>query len=240
MPGRRREILGRLGLVAAAAACLLLAMLGRNWGLAGLLLAAAVLALAWWLFETRTVSPRELSLVATLGTVAALVRVPFAALPGVQPTTFLVITCGLVFGPAAGFMVGSTAALVSNFFLGQGPWTPFQMLAWGLAGATAGWLTQLWPNPSRVGLAAFGLAWGYLFGWLMNLWFWAAFLPAAGIRGLAAACVASLPFDTAHALTNLGLFWIAGPRMLRLLGRFRNRLRIRYLGSYSGGPPVAP
>jgi energy-coupling factor transport system substrate-specific component len=228
VPGRQGGILSRLGLPAAAAALLLLAFLSRDWGLAGLLLAAAVLALAWWFFEARTVSPRELSLVATLGTVAALARVPFAALPGVQPTTFLVITAGLVFGPAAGFMVGSTAALVSNFFLGQGPWTPFQMLAWGLAGATAGWLPHLRPNPGRAGLAAFGLAWGYLFGWLMNLWFWAAFLPAAGIKGFAAACAASLPFDTAHALTILGLLLLAGRRVVRILGRFRDRMRIQY------------
>jgi energy-coupling factor transport system substrate-specific component len=62
----------------------------------------------------------------------------------------------------------------------------------------------------------------------MNLWFWAAFLPEAGIRGLAAACVASLPFDTAHALTNLGLLLLAGPRVVCILGRFRDRMRIQY------------
>jgi energy-coupling factor transport system substrate-specific component len=202
-----------------------------DWGLAGFLLATAAPVLAGWIWEARALSAGELSLAATLGTLAALSRVPFAALPSVQPTTFLVICAGLVFGPSTGFMVGSTAALVSNFFLGHGPWTPFQMLAWGLAGASAGWLARLQPNPSRTGLAVFGLAWGYVFGLLMNLWFWAAFLPATGLSGFLAASAASFPFDTAHALSNLGLFLIAGPRVLRHLCRFRNRLRISY------GPP---
>jgi hypothetical protein len=68
-------------------------------------------------------------------------RIPFAALPGVQPTSFLVMVSGLVFGPQAGFMIGAMAALASNFFLGQGPWTPWQMLGWGLMGMSAAGLT---------------------------------------------------------------------------------------------------
>jgi energy-coupling factor transport system substrate-specific component len=201
-----------------------LALLKRDWGLLSLALAGAILAFAYWCFEKSAASSREVSVVAVLGTVAALARVPFAALPGVQPTTFMVILAGFVFGPLAGFMAGSTAALVSNFFLGQGPWTPWQMLAWGLSGATAGWLRTLRPQAGPTDLAGLGLAWGYLYGWIMNFWFWAAFLNPPSFKAFLAACAASFAFDTAHALTNLGLFLLLGQRVIRILERFRKRL----------------
>ena len=79
-------------------------------------------------------------LVATLAAVAAAGRVLFAAVPGVQPVTVIVVAAGAALGARAGFATGALAALASNFFLGQGPWTPWQMLGWGacgLAGARA-------------------------------------------------------------------------------------------------------
>lgn len=227
MPESRGRILTGSALILLAAGLPALALLKKDWGLLSLTLAGVALALAYWGFEKSAASSREVSLVATLGALAAAARVPFAALPGVQPTTFIVITAGFVFGPLAGFMVGSTAALVSNFFLGHGPWTPWQMLAWGLAGATAGCLRIRQPGLKRAGLAAFGLAWGYLYGWLMNLWFWAAFISPPRLTTFLAACAASFAFDTGHALTNLGLFLLLGPRVLRTMERFRNNLRFR-------------
>ena len=65
---------------------------------------------------------------------AALGRVAFAALPNVKPTTDIVLISGYVLGGAPGFMVGAIAALASNLFFGQGPWTPWQMVAWGGVG----------------------------------------------------------------------------------------------------------
>src|SRR5690242_6933421 len=80
-------------------------------------------------FERRKIEGRELVLLAVLAAVAAVSRIPFASLPSVQPTTFVVILSGMVFGSESGFVVGAVAALVSNLFLGQGPWTLWQMLA---------------------------------------------------------------------------------------------------------------
>ena len=89
-------------------------------------------------FESAAMGAKEIALVAMLGTISAAVRIPFAAIPNVQPCTFIIICSGYIFGPLAGFMVGAVTALVSNLFLGQGPWTPYQMLAWGLAGSLCG------------------------------------------------------------------------------------------------------
>lgn len=89
-------------------------------------------------FEMRHLSGRELVLLAVLAAIAAVSRVPFGPLPNIQPTTFVVIVSALVFGAESGFVIGAVAALVSNIFLGQGPWTPWQMYAWGLIGLLSG------------------------------------------------------------------------------------------------------
>ena len=65
-------------------------------------------------------------------------RVLFAFIPNVQPVTTMTACAGVALGPRAGAAVGGIAALVSNGFLGQGPWTPWQMLGWGLVGVLGG------------------------------------------------------------------------------------------------------
>lgn len=91
-------------------------------------------------FERKAFVSREIVLVAVLAAIAAVSRVPFSILPSVQPTSFVIIVSAIVFGSEAGFMIGATAAIVSNIFLGQGPWTPWQMFSWGMIGFIAGLL----------------------------------------------------------------------------------------------------
>src|SRR5437588_813238 len=87
---------------------------------------------AW--YERKRPDARIVALVATLAAFAALGRIAFAALPNVKPTTDIVLISGYALGAGPGFVVGALAALVSNFFFGQGPWTPWQMAGWGLTG----------------------------------------------------------------------------------------------------------
>ncbi|WP_225352043.1 hypothetical protein [Secundilactobacillus similis] len=77
----------------------------------------------YWHFETRRSEAREIVFIAVLATMAALGRVAMAPFPDVKPTSFIVIMTALTLGKESGFIVGSTAAIVSNLFLGQGPWT---------------------------------------------------------------------------------------------------------------------
>ncbi len=114
-----------------------------HWGLLSLAFAGLTVLAMFLEFGERAASSRDISLTAMLGAVSAVVRVPFAALPGLQPSTFIVAVSGYVFGPVSGFMVGALTALISNLFLGMGPWTLYQMLAWGLVGvffSALGWL----------------------------------------------------------------------------------------------------
>jgi energy-coupling factor transport system substrate-specific component len=195
----------------------------QNWGLMSIVLVALTIVAFFFEFETKATGSKEIALIGILGTVSAVVRIPFAAIPSVQPCTYLIICSGYVFGPLAGFMVGAITALVSNFFLGQGPWTIYQMFAWGLSGVSASYLRRL--NPGRRGLISFGIAWGYLFGAIMNLWFWAAFVYPLTPRTFLISLLNSLWFDTAHAVANAIFLGLWGKKTISILERFRKRFQ---------------
>ncbi|MBE0466536.1 MAG: ECF transporter S component [Candidatus Desulforudis sp.] len=216
-------------MTAALVAVALLAAAGErlNWGVFAALLVVGLLLAGFVLVERRRSSTRELALVATLAALTAAARLPFAGLPGFQPTTFLTIVSGVAFGPWAGFSVGATAGALSNFFLGQGPWTPWQMLGWGLAGASAGALRRILSIRLPFVLAGFGLVWGYLFGWLVNLWVWTSAFHPLSLESFLAVQVLSFGFDTAHALGNAVFCLFFGREALKILGRFREKLAVR-------------
>src|ERR687896_1298797 len=105
-----------------------------TWQLASFVLLAAALAVGFAWYERSRPSARVLALVAALAALAVVGRIAFAPIPNVKPTTDIALFAGYALGPVPGFAVGALAALASNFFFGQGPWTPWQMLGWGLAG----------------------------------------------------------------------------------------------------------
>ena len=191
-------------------------------GLATLLAAVAVLVAGFAWLEGGTVSARDLTLVATLGGLAAAGRVLFAAVPGVQPVTVITAAAGVALGPRRGFAVGALAAIASNFFLGQGPHTPWQMLAWGGCGLLGGLLRPLLRR--RLAFAAFTVVLGLAFGTVMDVWLWLAFYPHTE-TALAARLAAGLPFNVAHAIGNVILALVAGPELRRVLERFERRSR---------------
>lgn len=201
-------------------------MVDSSWSLASLGLVTAALAWGFIWYERRGSSTREIALVATLAALAGLSRIPFAAFPSVQPTTFLVLISGFVFGPGPGFITGSMAAFASNMLLGQGPWTPWQMAAWGLAGICGGLLGRK-NRPFRKPLMVFvALGWGFLFGWILNTWHWLAFIYPLNLNSFLVTQLSGIWADTMHALAN-GLFMLlAGKELIRLLDRFKSRLRV--------------
>ena len=96
-------------------------------------------------------------------------------------------------------MTGAMTALTSNMLLGQGPWTVWQMSAWGMMGLSSGLLQRLLKRHGLL-LSLYGCVWGFLFGWFMNLWTVSGgFFGPFSLRAVVAACAASLPLDLAHA-----------------------------------------
>ncbi|MED4883171.1 MULTISPECIES: ECF transporter S component [Bacillus] len=174
-------------------------------------------------FERRKAAGRELVLLAVLGAIAAVSRVPFAPLPSVQPTTFVVIVTGLAFGPESGFVVGALAALVSNMFLGQGPWTPWQMYAWGMIGLTAGLMRRTRLMKNTVGRCAYGFVVGILFGWGMNLMYVVSVMNHITWPQIVAYYSASFPFDLAHGLSNVFFLALFAKSWIKVLQRFQKK-----------------
>jgi len=209
-------------LVGVAAGLLAAALVVQDGALATALGAGAlvVAGVAW--FELRTDSTRELAVIATLAAAAAAGRVLFAAVPGVQPVTVIAIVAGAALGARAGVATGALAAFVSNFFLGQGIWTPQQMLGWGACGAAGALLAPVLRN--RWILAAVAAVLGFGFSVSMDVWLWYGFAPHTA-AALAAIVGRGLWFDAAHAAGNVVLALAAGPELRRLLDRYGARLR---------------
>lgn len=211
----RRLLVIAVGLLAAA-------LVVQDGALATLLGAAALVAagVAW--FESGTDSTRDLAVVATLGAAAAAGRVLFAAVPGVQPVTVIAVVAGASLGLRAGVATGALAAFVSNLFLGQGIWTPQQMLGWAACGAVGAMLAPA--IRGRVPLAAVCAVLGLLFSASMDLWLWYGFFPHTW-ASLLAVLGRGLWFDASHAIGNVVLALAIGPELRRMLDRYGTRLR---------------
>ena len=146
----------------------------------------------------------------------------FSALPGVQPVTVVAVVAGVALGLRAGVATGAIAAFVSNLFLGQGIWTPQQMLGWAACGAVGALLAPVLRTGSRSPPSASCSA--SLFSASMDLWLWYGFFP----HTWAVADRRARPgrwFDLSHAIGNVVLVLAIGPELRRMLDRYRSRLR---------------
>jgi energy-coupling factor transport system substrate-specific component len=196
-----------------------------SWQLATYAILVAVLAGGFAWYERSRPSARLLGLVAALAALAAAGRVALTPIPNVTPTTDLTLLSGYALGGAPGFVVGALAALVSNFWLGQGPWTPWQMAAWGLAGIAGALLARATGRRlGRLGLAlACGVA-GLLYGALLDLSVMVTYGGEQSLDRYLALSARGIPFNVAHALGNAAFAFAAGPALVAVLARFRDRL----------------
>lgn len=201
-----------------------------TWELAALIVLGAALVAGFTWYERTHPTSRMLALVATLAALAALGRIAFAPLPNVKPTTDIVLIAGFALGAAPGFVVGAVAALASNLVFGQGPWTPWQMVAWGLCGVFGALLGRM--TGRRLGRVPLALACGgagLMFGAIMDASIWVTY--GAGGQTLAqygAIAATSLPFNVAHAAGNVAFCLAFGPVLVRALTRYRDRLDVRW------------
>ncbi len=179
-------------------------------------------------YEERITGSKEVATISILGAFSAASRIPFAAIPSVQPCTFIILVSGYVFGPMAGFMVGAETALLSNFFLGQGPWTPWQMLAWGLAGIL-GWAFRRVAAGKRYEHFFFlllGVATAYIYGIIMNLSYWLLYMTTHTWESFIYVETLSFWFDTLHAAGNVIFIDIFAHRFIKILEDYRTRFGI--------------
>ena len=112
---------------------------GRSYYITGTLIIIELLIPFFMAFEGRKPQARELVVIAVMCAIAIAARVAIP-IPNFKAIFAVIMLAGIAFGPEAGFMVGAIAALGSNFFYGQGPYTPWQMFAYGAGGMLAGFL----------------------------------------------------------------------------------------------------
>ena len=207
-----------------------------SWELVSFLILGAVLLAGFAWYERSRPPSQVVALVAALAALAIAGRIAFAAFPNVKPTTDIVIFAGYALGGAPGFAVGALAALVSNLWFGQGPWTPWQMAGWGLCGILGAALALGGRNVGRLGLAATcGFA-GIAYGALLNFSLMATYGGDLSLERFGVLEARAIPFDLAHAAGNVALALVAGPALVRMLSRFRERFE---WGRGEGGEPAA-
>ena len=153
-------------------------------------------------FEKGRTRTKNLVVLATMVTLSVIGRSVFAFLPNFKPVTAIVVITGIYLGAENGFLCGALSALISNFIFGQGPWTPFQMLAWGLIGLFAALLSRPL-GKSRIALCAYGVFSAAFYSLLLDvfavLWQDGIFNPARYL----ALTVASIPVMLAYAAANV-------------------------------------
>jgi energy-coupling factor transport system substrate-specific component len=207
-----------------------------SWPLASFTIIAGALTLGWLAYERARPSARMIAIVATLAALAALGRDAFVALPDVKPITAMTLVVGYALGPLAGFTVGAVGMLASNILLGQGPYTPWQMVAWGLVGvfgAIFGRLTRR--RASRLSLALACAASALAAKELMNVYTWTIGGAYTG-PALLARVLEGLPYDVTDTVASFLFGFAFAPELARLLARTRARMEV----TWTAAPARAP
>jgi energy-coupling factor transport system substrate-specific component len=201
-------------------------------------LLALVLAGGFTWYERSRPPARLVALVAALAALAVAGRLVFTPIPNVVATTDIVLITGFAVGAAPGFAVGALAAAVSNLWLGQGPWTPWEMAGWGLVGvggAALGAITRR--RLGRFGLAlACGIA-GFAYGALLDFSVMVGYGGEQSLDRYLAISARGVPFNVAHAAGNVVLALAAGPALVRMISRYRERFEFRW--RTAGAAPLA-
>jgi Prenyltransferase and squalene oxidase repeat len=205
-----------------------------TWQAGAFTILAVALAGGFAWYERTRPDARIVALVATLAAFAALGRVAFAALPNVKPTTDIVLVSGYALGGAPGFMVGALAGFSSNFFFGQGPWTPWQMAGWAATGLIGAGLARVVGRQLGRWLLALvcGLV-GFAFTAFQDVGDWITYSDHT-LAQLGVYVGKGVGFDFVHAIGCVVFALAFGPALARSIGRFRLRIDVSWL------PPVVP
>ena len=197
---------------------------------AGVLLVLALTLIGGFFWFERSRPPAQIvALVGALAAISVAGRIALSPIPNVVPSTDIVLIAGYALGGAPGFAVGALTGLISNFWLGQGPWTPWQMAGWGMTGLLGAWLaTATGRRVGRFGLAAVCALAGLAYGALLDLSLMVTYGGEQSLDRFLALSGRGLPFNVAHAAGNAALALVAGPAMVRMLTRYRRRFEFAW------------
>ncbi len=170
-------------------------------------------------FEQKTTGSRRMVIVAVMTALCIVGRF----IPFFKPVTAITIITAVYLGSEAGFLTGALAAFLSNFYFGQGPWTPFQMLAWGLIGLIAGYLSKPLKK-HRWLLLFFGVFTGICYSFTMDIWTVIWYDGSFRLELYFSALIAAIPHTVVYALSDfIFLFLLSKP-----IGEKLERIKIKY------------
>ena len=177
-------------------------------------------------FEDRKPKVRDIVTLAVMCALAVTGRTAFFMLPNFTPVMAIVIIAGVAFGCEGGFITGAMTMFVSNFIMGQGPWTPWQMFAMGLVGFLAGLFfagsSVRTRNMTKLGLCIFGaLICIVVYGGIMNPASVIMWQPNVNFSMIMASYVTGFPFDLAQATSTVIALWLVARPFLEKLDRVR-------------------
>jgi len=185
-----------------------------------------LMGISFLTFEIRTKDSKTLANVAMLSSLSAASRIFFAPLAQITPSDWITFSVGFCFGPSAGFVVGALTILISNFVLGHGVWTIFQMFALGLIGIIGGVIgkfTQKWKVKTYSLLLA---ACAFLYDYITNIWF-LLFLPyPKTLEWYLIICIMGFKFDMMHAIGNFLFMYVFSENTFHILERYRKQVNI--------------
>jgi uncharacterized membrane protein len=174
-------------------------------------------------FEKKNHSSSKLVVLAVLIALSVAGRFIFSFIPHFKPVTAMVVITGIYFGYESGFICGAFTALISNFMFGQGPWTPFQMFAWGIIGLIAGLMSKFLVN-HMWGLLVYGALSGVLFSFLMDIWTTLWWDGTFNFSRFLANIISALPVTGIYALSNV-IFLLV---LIKPLGKKLDRIKTKY------------
>ena len=177
-------------------------------------------------FEKRKPQAREILIISVLSAIAVAGRGAFFMIPQFKPVVAIVIISGVCFGAESGFLVGAMTGFVSNFFFGQGPWTPWQMFCFGIIGFLAGILYKkgILKN-NKLSLCVFaGVSTFFIYGGIINIWSLLMFTSDITIEAVIAIYTSAIPFDLIHSIASVVFIYVLSDFMIEKL----ERIKIKY------------
>ncbi len=192
-----------------------------------------VLALAPFLIgvERDRLKPKNIIPIVVLSALAVAGRILFAPLPNIKPVSAIVIMAGVVFGRRSGFITGMLAALVSNLFFGQGPWTLWQMYAWGLMGYLAGVLAGHGLLRGRASVLVYGALAPLGYGLILDSYYFIGFVGETTLASAALAYGVGFIASVVHAAATVAFLLVIYLPWIRKLERLKRKYGIGDEGS---------
>ncbi len=230
-----RKALSVIAAAGVAAAAVLGAVLSEGTGFYFASAAAALMCCVPFFlsFEKRAPSAGELVLIAVMTAFSAAGRFIFAPVPFFKPVSAIVAISARHFGAQAGFMTGALSALISNIYFGQGPWTPFQMLCWGLIGASAGILGKRRLLDKPLPLCIFGIAAGIAYSFIMDVWTVLSTNGSFTGELWIAAIVSALPVTGIYCVSNVIFLLVLNKPLGNKLERLKTKYGV-FMSNYDG------